>query len=235
MNKKKLITMLTALALVGAIGVGATLAYLSDSTKELKNTFKFTEEGIDIGLDEATIGDDNKAIDHDKDRVDASEAENGQMYSNIIPGMVLDKDPTVTVKAGSLDCKVFVSVKNANEENVLKINDLDISAWKELKEEDVLDTYGFNFTAEDDTKYYVYVAEKVDDSFAIISASKTDDIVLKDVFHTLTVGTDVTADTTFKEIVIKAAAVQADNCSDAEAAKTALGMLGAVVSTEETN
>ncbi len=39
MKKKKLLTMLTALVLVAVVGVGATLAYLSDKTLALTNTF----------------------------------------------------------------------------------------------------------------------------------------------------------------------------------------------------
>lgn len=221
MNKKKLITMLTALALVGAIGVGATLAYLSDKTAELTNTFKFAENGIGIELDEATIGDDNKAVDHDNDRTPAG---GGQTYDNIIPGMEMDKDPTVTITANSLNCNVFVSVKNANAEEVLKINDFNAKAWAEVNPAD----YGLK--AADNTKYYVYQGEKAtgtveeNDSFKVVPNATTD-TVLEDVFQTLTVGTDVTADTTFTDIVIKAAAVQADSCADNDAAKTALEML----------
>jgi len=221
MNKKKLITMLTALALVGAIGVGATLAYLSDKTAELTNTFKFAENGIGIELDEATIGDDNKAVDHDNDRTPAG---GGQTYDNIIPGMEMDKDPTVTITADSLNCNVFVSVKNANAEEVLKINDFNAKAWAEVNPAD------YNLEAADNTKYYVYQGEKAtgtveaNDSFKVVPNAPTD-TVLEDVFQTLTVGTEVTAETEFTDIVIKAAAVQADSCADDDAAKTALEML----------
>lgn len=218
MNKKKLITMLTALALVGAIGVGATLAYLSDKTEELTNTFKFAENGIGIELDEAKVDNNNKAT---NERVKAGDT---QEYKNIIPGMILDKDPTVTITEKSLNCNVFVSVKNANAEEVLKINDLDADAWAEVDPS----TYGL--TAADATKYYVYQGTKAtgtveaDDKFFVVPTSGNP-TVLEDVFQTLTVGTEVTKNTTFAEIVIKAAAVQADSCSDAEAAESALGML----------
>lgn len=219
MNKKKLITMLTALALVGAIGVGATLAYLSDKTDELTNTFKFAENGIGIELDEAKVDNNNKAT---NERVNAGQT---QEYKNIIPGMILDKDPTVTITEKSLNCNVFVSVKNANAEDVLKINDLDANAWAEVDPS----TYGLK--AADATKYYVYQGTKATtnvveegDSFKVVVTSGNP-TVLEDVFQTLTVGTEVTKDTTFTDIVIKAAAVQADSCSDAEAAESALGML----------
>ena len=233
MNKKKLITMLTALALVGAIGVGATLAYLSDKTAELTNTFKFAENGIGIELDEATIGDDNKAKDHDNDRTPAG---GGQTYDNIIPGMEMDKDPTVTITANSLNCNVFVSVKNANEEDVLKINGAEgTDAWTEGVWADgaawaVVDPATYGLKAADNTKYYVYQGTKATgtvetgDAFKVVPTS-ANPTVLEDVFQTLTVGKTVTAETKFENIVIKAAAVQADSCVDDEAAKTALEML----------
>ena len=52
MNKKKLGVTLGSLALVGAIGFGATLAYLSDTAGTLTNTF-VVGDNISIELDEA--------------------------------------------------------------------------------------------------------------------------------------------------------------------------------------
>ncbi len=54
MNKKKLVTTFGSLALVGVIGVGASLAYLSDKTNTLTNTFTIGSN-IDITLDEALL------------------------------------------------------------------------------------------------------------------------------------------------------------------------------------
>lgn len=233
MNKKKLITMLTALALVGAIGVGATLAYLSDKTQELTNTFTFATNGIGVGLDEAKVDENNKAT---SDRIDASDEDKQQEYKNIIPGMILDKDPTVTITANSLNCNVFVSVKNANEEDVLKINGAEgTDAWTEGVWADgaawaVVDPETYGLKAADNTKYYVYQGTKATgtvetgDAFKVVPTS-ANPTVLEDVFQTLTVGKTVTAETKFENIVIKAAAVQADSCVDDEAAKTALEML----------
>ena len=38
-NKKKLITTIASLALVGAISIGATLAYLNAQSQQMTNTF----------------------------------------------------------------------------------------------------------------------------------------------------------------------------------------------------
>lgn len=217
MKKKSLVAMMGALALVGALGAGATLAYMS-ATDEVRNTFTFTEAGIAIVLDEAVVDENNKAT--------AERTSEGQDYENIIPGMVIDKDPTVTVKASSLNCNVFVSVENANAATVLAIDDLNTTAWA------VVNPATYGLTAADNTTYYVYQGTKATgtpetgDSFSVVAKSAAD-VVLEDVFQTVSVGTSVSEETDFEDIVIKAAAVQADSCADADAAKTALGMLGA--------
>lgn len=48
-NKKKIVTAIASLALVGAISIGATLAYLSAQTQTMKNTF--TAPGTDLSIE----------------------------------------------------------------------------------------------------------------------------------------------------------------------------------------
>jgi len=95
--KKSLITMLVALVLVAAVGVGATLAYLSDKTGTVTNTF--TVGNVKIDLEETKDNTTNKT---------------GFSYDNVIPGQTYSKKPVVTVKANSEDCYLFVEVVNAN-------------------------------------------------------------------------------------------------------------------------
>ena len=75
------------LALVLALGcaVGGTIAWLTAQTGKVTNTFTYGD--INITLEETT----------------------GENYK-IIPGKNIDKDPKVTVKAGSEDCWLFVKV-----------------------------------------------------------------------------------------------------------------------------
>ncbi len=78
--------MIAALALVGVVGAGATLAYLTDATNAVTNTF--TVGKVDITLtEESNDGSWN-------------EENNGFDYNNILPGDELDKKPVVTVVAG---------------------------------------------------------------------------------------------------------------------------------------
>lgn len=85
--KKTLITILvTVLVCFGVFGT--TLAYLMDKTDTITNTF--TYGNVDIELAETT----------------------GTTYK-MLPGHVYKKDPTVTVKANSENCWVFVKVEKS--------------------------------------------------------------------------------------------------------------------------
>ena len=96
--KKKTIALLMALVLVVGVAVGGTLAYLLDMTAPVVNTF--TVGNVDIDLTET----------------DAETAVDGSMSKSfkMVPGVVLDKDPTVTVLANSEKCYVFVKIDEAN-------------------------------------------------------------------------------------------------------------------------
>ena len=82
--KKALFIMLSA-ALIVCATVAGTLAWLTDTTEPVVNTF--TVGDINIELKETT----------------------GKTYK-MVPGIELEKDPTVTVKAGSEACWLFVKV-----------------------------------------------------------------------------------------------------------------------------
>lgn len=100
--KKSLITMLVALCLVAALGVGATLAYLTDSTDAVNNTF--TVGKVDITLTETgDKGKTNAEVTENKDN-------NGFDYKNVQPGDVLNKKPVITVADDSQNCYVFVKI-----------------------------------------------------------------------------------------------------------------------------
>lgn len=105
--KKSLITMLVALVLVAAVGVGATLAYLSDKTGTVTNTF--TVGKVKIDLNETKNNDTNKT---------------GFRYDNVLPGQEYSKKPVVSVLKDSEDCYLFVEVVNANALIELQKNEL---------------------------------------------------------------------------------------------------------------
>jgi len=93
MKKRKLITMLVALCLVAAVGVGATLAYFTDK-EEVTNVV--TMGKVDISLYETKDGEITS---------------DGLTFKNVVPGQPIEKDPTVAVDKDSNDCFVRVKVE----------------------------------------------------------------------------------------------------------------------------
>ena len=98
--KKRTVALLLAIVLVIGCGIGGTLAWLLDSDGEVKNTFTISD--VDISLTETDSEDDD---------TDAQE----NTYK-MIPGHEITKDPTVTVKANSEPCYVFVKVEKIGGE-----------------------------------------------------------------------------------------------------------------------
>ena len=93
--KKKTLALFLALALVLGGVIGGTMAWLTDKTPEIVNTF--TDSDIDITLAETT----------------------GKNYK-MVPGCTISKDPKVTVLKGSEKCYLFVKlVKSENFDSFL--------------------------------------------------------------------------------------------------------------------
>lgn len=87
--KKKSLALVLALAMIVVCVVGGTLAWLTATTSEVKNTFTYGD--IDITLAETT----------------------GTSYK-MIPGYTIAKNPKVTVLAGSEKCYLFVKVDKSS-------------------------------------------------------------------------------------------------------------------------
>ena len=87
---KKKVLSIVAVVLVLCCAIGGTLAWLTDKTAPVVNTF--------------TVGDIN---------IELTESEN--LNLKMVPGNTITKDPKVTVKDGSEACWLFVKVeKSAN-------------------------------------------------------------------------------------------------------------------------
>ena len=92
--KKKTLALLLALVLVFGAAVGGTIAYLTDTTDPITNTF--TVGKVDITLTETFNTDTN------------NDQKNDAWQAQLIPGTTYTKDPIVTVTADSEDCWLFV-------------------------------------------------------------------------------------------------------------------------------
>lgn len=98
--KKKTLALLLALVLVFGAAVGGTIAYLTDTTDPVTNTF--TVGKVDITLTETFN------TDTDGDRT------NDAWKAQLIPGTTYAKDPVVTVTNDSEDCWLFVKFEEKN-------------------------------------------------------------------------------------------------------------------------
>lgn len=115
MNKKSLITMAATLILLGAVGVGATLAYFTDSTS-ITNVFATGHVDIEIEED-SIVSVDTKA---------GEKQEDGSIsYENVLPGDVLSKIVTVTGSDTTQDyyLRFKTDVTDGYEDVVLNISD----------------------------------------------------------------------------------------------------------------
>lgn len=115
--KKKILALALVFCLALALGIGGTLAYLT-STDTVTNTF--TVGNVSIKLDEAKVGTDGKAL-----TGDSAERVKENSYK-LMPGHTYDKDPTVTVNAGSEESyiKVVVTVnKTAELDKIFKAHE----------------------------------------------------------------------------------------------------------------
>ncbi len=167
--KKKTLALVLALTLLVAGVVGGTLAWLTDRTAEVKNTF--TVGDINIGLTETTT--DYK----------------------MVPGNTIAKDPTVTVKANSEACWLFVKVT--------KSENLDTFITYAIAE-------GWTALPGVDGVYYREVpASAADQTFSVL---KGDAVTVKD---TVTKAMLTAKDFANPTLTFQAYAVQKDNVASA--------------------
>lgn len=140
---KMFVTMLAVVLLVGCI-IGGTVAWLTDQTNPITNTFTYGD--INITLQETT----------------------GKDYK-IIPGVDIEKDPKVTVKANSEDCWLFVKVAASGTFVEGKVTYAVAEGWTAL-------------TGNDGVYYRAVSSGTADQSFSVLAGNQ------------ITVSSDLTKD-----------------------------------------
>lgn len=174
--KKKTVAFVLAMVLVFAVTVGVTVAYLTDKTGPVVNTF--TVGNVNIDLTETTT--DYK----------------------MIPGMTIEKNPMVTVKANSEDCWLFVKVvKSDNFDSFMTFN-MD-SGWTALD--------GVNGVF-----YRQVAASGTDQDFAVLANNKVSvkSDVTKDMMDAIKEGTATNPTLTFTAYACQTAGFE-DNAAGA--------------------
>ena len=110
MKKNKIMLSVISGLLVAAVAVGGTLAYLSDKSNMVTNTFN-----VGSGYEE----DDDGHVGLWLDEVDIANPESrteiGNEYKDLQPGSIVEKDPTFHLTTGSTDSYVFAQVTGVDE------------------------------------------------------------------------------------------------------------------------
>lgn len=163
--KKKTLTIAIALVLVVALAVGATYAYLTAQTGEVKNTFV-----AGGAVDQSALKLYEHKANPNKDgtyTLDETKRTTENSYT-VMPGVNLPKDPTVEVTAANGPYYLFVKVTEGAHfnKNIFSYS-IDDAAWKQLKDADDKDVAGV----------YVYTTDKT--NAAILTGAVTAN-VLKD-------------------------------------------------------
>lgn len=134
---------LLALVLVIGCVAGGTVAWLVATSDTVTNTF--TYGNIDIALAETT----------------------GTNYK-VIPGTVIEKDPKVTVKAGSEACWLFVKVEKAGDIGTSTTDPVRYAidtGWTQLTDKDGKDVSGVYYrlvdAVDNDTAFNVLKDNKI--------------------------------------------------------------------------
>ncbi|MCD8025524.1 MAG: hypothetical protein LUF33_00950 [Clostridiales bacterium] len=99
--KKRIITIAASLVIIAALTVGSTIAWLSDKSDTIVNTFN--GQSITVIVEESPVDDSGK--------ITTGSKTTGNDYT-FVAGSVLDKDPTATVKKGSAKSYVYLYIDN---------------------------------------------------------------------------------------------------------------------------
>ena len=102
--RKKILAIVLCVAMVAIAVVGGTMAYFSDDRAQ---TNTFTAGKLTITLDECVVADAPNA---DGDLVATNERTEENQEYKLFPGMSVDKDPTITLDAGSENAYIAAKV-----------------------------------------------------------------------------------------------------------------------------
>ena len=222
MNKKKLVKLGASLALVGVVGVGATLAYLQTEVQDLSNTFVlgngYPTDEIALVLDEKYNGTGEvpevSPVDNSIDRT-----MEGNTY-NVYPGSEAEKDPRVSLYDTSPDSYIFVGIKGVDAMGShvdVNVNDNGTNYWSKVSETGTVDGIYVYASASSEAENHAAVVETTGQSSYQTLTPKLFDKVTIDSAIT---NAEVSALKTLWEnnpIEIYAVAVQADDITYSEA------------------
>ena len=230
MKKRKIMMSVLSAALVGVVAIGGTLAYLSDTTDKVTNTFN-----VGAGYEE----DDKGHVGLWLDEVDIEAAESGarteegNTYEDLLPGDTVVKDPTFHMTAGSTESYVIAKVVGA---------DASMAAGYIFKNE--AEEVGFNGEwvkvagLDENTEvvtpggdgYYIYTNVETGMPAIVDPSDEEVAVDLVPMFNSVTLTAEIDSDDEMtaadgQKVWISGAAVQATNNTADNAIEQAIGLL----------
>lgn len=224
MKKNKIVMSVISGLLVAAVAVGGTLAYLSDTSNQVTNTFNVGTGYIDDDVHQGLWLDE---VDITKD--DGSRTEKGNDYLDLLPGDEVEKDPTFHITKGSVESYVIARVTGVQD--AMAAGYIFKDADGEVGFNDVwVKVADLNGSTVDPTfggadGYYIYCGE--DGAPITVDASKAEaDVNLVPMFNTVELNGDITdlAAVAKQTVKVQGVAVQADNNTAEGALEVALGV-----------
>lgn len=212
---KKILLLLCCALLLVSVSVGVTVAYLTSTSTEVKNTFTIGDVKID--LDEAAV-EYNAA---DNTYVDKGTRVQQNTY-NILPGTVVYKDPTITVDMNSENCYVRALVTITYPKGTFEADWLSApgNGWE-------ISTTTATETTDATTNEVTCTMVQEYRYKTVVGKNTASDTVLSPIFTTLTIPTTLTNTDIAKlkdfKIDVVGHAIQAGGFADADAAWTAFG------------
>lgn len=213
MNKKNIATAAVSLALVGVMAIGGTLAYLTDDSDTMTNTFVM--DGLTITLKEdATIPKGEVYLQKETDETEYSTDEiqgavKGVDYDKLLPGATVDKNPYLEIGASNAHAYVYAYVTGINTtapEEDATAPVVWVDQWNT----------GWEVVANTGLKGTLLRQEVACD------ASTTEELLRLDIFETVHVNPEITTTTSIDNVTIQAFAHQADNVTDGVADQAAI-------------
>ena len=197
MKIKRILLSVLALALVAALSVGATLAFLSDDDGQVRNKFTFAS-GMTVYLTEQKLDGDGKVLTAKTgNETITTNNTKGYDYTGIVPGQTLNKEPWIDFET-DVDAYVFIKV-DGFVNGQLDTQDFNTTDWTKL--------YGDTNTANG-----VYVYKQV------VTPKDGKELEGVKVFSTVTVGNLTNPTGSLSDVTIDVYAIQALGFADASAA-----------------
>lgn len=209
--KKKVISLVLCVALLAVAVIGGTLAYFTDTTDTMQNTF--TVGKVDIDIEETSPAKDGYQ--------QGTATDNGFEYENILPNEKLSKLVVINVEEDSEDAYVYakLTVKGYNELyaalTAAKLNATDFSALllnKNLGTGEVIDAW-----QDDNGDFNIVYTNGVMEAKA--TWTLFDGIQVPQAFTQ-----EIVAKLGEVELDVTGYAIQASEIADAKAGWTALGV-----------